>query len=183
MAAGEKHRLAKGIPWLVEALQRLAPTAPPRTCWSSTTAASWTQLAGRYRIHELGWVEDESRVAEALSAADVFVMPSLAESFGMMALESMACGTPVITSEGTATAELVRAARAGLCVPPRDGAALARGADGAAGATTRAVAAMGAAGRAIVEAEYSAGTYRDRHVRPLRGAGGTPRRRHGEEPR
>jgi D-inositol-3-phosphate glycosyltransferase len=33
------------------------------------------------------------------SAAEVLAMPSLYESFGMVALEAMACGTPVIASE------------------------------------------------------------------------------------
>jgi glycosyltransferase involved in cell wall biosynthesis len=162
MATGEKHRLAKGVPWLIEALQRLEPgTATHLLVFHDRGRLE--QLAGRYRIHELGWVEDEGRMAEALSAADLFVMPSLAESFGLMALESMACGTPVITTAGIATAELVRAPEAGLCVPPRDGAALASAlAELLADDERRA--AMGTAGRTLVEAEYSAKAYRDRHI-------------------
>lgn len=166
MAAGEKHRLAKGVPWLIEALHRLEPgTATHLLVFHDRGRLE--QLAGRYRIHELGWVEDETRMAEALSAADVFVMPSLAESFGLMALESMACGTPVIASQGTATAELVRPPHAGLCAPPRDGAALAGALAELLNDDPRRMA-MGAAARAIVEAEYSSETYRDRHIQLYR---------------
>jgi len=163
MAAGEKHRRAKGVPWLIEALLRLPPGAATDLIVFQDRG-QLESLAGRYRIHELGWVHDESHMARALAAADVFVMPSLAESFGLMALESMACGTRVIASEGTATVELVRPPAAGLCVPPRDAEALA-------GALTALLrdderrAAMGRAGRAIVEAEYSSTTYCDRHLR------------------
>jgi glycosyltransferase involved in cell wall biosynthesis len=162
MAAGAKHRLAKGVPWLLEALHRLPPgTATDLLVFDD--CGQLQELAGRYHIHELGWIEDQSRLADAMSAADVFVMPSLAESFGMMALESMACGTPVIATAETATAELVGPAGTGLCVAPRDGEALASALAELLHDDARR-AAMGAAGRALVETEHSAETYRDRHI-------------------
>ncbi len=52
--------------------------------------------------------------------------PSLFEGFGLPVLESMALGCPVVTSSGTATAELV-AGGAGLAVDPRDPTAIAAG--------------------------------------------------------
>jgi glycosyltransferase involved in cell wall biosynthesis len=162
VASGAKHRLAKGIPWLIEALRRL-PDGTATDLLVFQDRGQLGELAGRYRIHELGWIGDESRMADALSAADAFVMPSLAESFGMMALESMACGTPVVTTAGTATAELVRSCEAGLCVPPRDANALAAALHELMSNSTRR-AAMSAAGRRIVETEYSAAAYVNRHM-------------------
>jgi glycosyltransferase involved in cell wall biosynthesis len=44
-----------------------------------------------------GVINDESFLVLLYNAADVFVMPSLAESFGQTALESLACGTPVVS--------------------------------------------------------------------------------------
>ncbi len=58
-------------------------------------------------------------------SADVVVMPSIYESFGMVALEAMACGTPVIASEIGGLAFLVRDGETGFLVPDRDPAALA----------------------------------------------------------
>jgi D-inositol-3-phosphate glycosyltransferase len=58
-------------------------------------------------------------------AADVVVMPSLYESFGMVALEAMACGTPVVASQVGGLAYLVRDGETGYLVPDRDPAALA----------------------------------------------------------
>ena len=59
------------------------------------------------------------------SAADVVVVPSHYESFGMVALEAMACGTPVIASRVGGLAYTVRHEVTGLHVPARDPGALA----------------------------------------------------------
>lgn len=54
------------------------------------------------------------------SAADVVVMPSHYESFGMVALEAMACGTPVVASEVGGLAFLVRNEETGYLVRSDD---------------------------------------------------------------
>ncbi len=58
------------------------------------------------------------------SAAEVLVMPSLYESFGMVALEAMACGTPVIASEVGGLGYLVQDGVTGFTVPDSDPAAI-----------------------------------------------------------
>ena len=58
------------------------------------------------------------------SAAEVLVMPSLYESFGMVALEAMACGTPVIASEVGGLGYLVQDGVTGYTVPDSDPKAL-----------------------------------------------------------
>ena len=59
------------------------------------------------------------------SAADVLVMPSHYESFGMVALEAMACGTPVIASKVGGLSFTVQDGITGFHVPERDPEALA----------------------------------------------------------
>jgi D-inositol-3-phosphate glycosyltransferase len=54
------------------------------------------------------------------SAAEVLVMPSLYESFGMVALEAMACGTPVIASEVGGLGYLVENGVTGYTIPDSD---------------------------------------------------------------
>ncbi len=60
------------------------------------------------------------------AAADLLVMPSHYESFGMVALEAMACGTPVIASRVGGLTYTVRDNETGLLVPERDPQALAQ---------------------------------------------------------
>jgi D-inositol-3-phosphate glycosyltransferase len=54
------------------------------------------------------------------SAAELLVMPSLYESFGMVALEAMACGTPVIASEVGGLGYLVQNGETGYTIPDSD---------------------------------------------------------------
>jgi len=59
------------------------------------------------------------------SAAEVVVVPSYYESFGMVALEAMACGTPVVASQVGGLAYLVQDGLTGYTVPVDDPQALA----------------------------------------------------------
>lgn len=56
--------------------------------------------------------ESAEKLAEAYSAADVFVHPGVEETFGMTVAESQACGTPVVVTEGSACAEIADPAAA-----------------------------------------------------------------------
>jgi len=47
-------------------------------------------------------------LAELYTAADIFLNPSIEETFGMVSLEALACGTPVITNKYTANPELIK---------------------------------------------------------------------------
>ena len=63
------------------------------------------------------------------AAADICVVPSLHEMFGLVALEAMACGTPVVASDAGGLRELVRHSETGLLCKPGDAAALAKALD------------------------------------------------------
>lgn len=59
------------------------------------------------------------------SCFDVLVYPSVIGAFGLVVLEAMACGVPVITSELTGTTELITDDQTGILVPPGDSQAIA----------------------------------------------------------
>jgi len=97
------------------------------------------------------------RVAPAtpvLERAAIVVVPSLGEGFGMVALEAMERGRPVIASAIGGLPEIVADGRTGLLVPPDDPAALADAIVELATDRARA-AALGAAGRARALEEFS----------------------------
>jgi len=82
------------------------------------------ELGLRDEVTFLG-ARDQDTLQYYYSAAEALIMPSDYESFGMVALEAMACGTPVIASEVGGLAFLVQDGVTGFHVPNREPEALA----------------------------------------------------------
>jgi glycosyltransferase involved in cell wall biosynthesis len=70
------------------------------------------------RIIDQGFVDD-SLLIPSYQASDMFLMPSTAESFGVMAVEAMACGCPVICVKDTAVEETIRGCKSYLSIDPQ----------------------------------------------------------------
>ncbi|MBN2007924.1 glycosyltransferase family 4 protein [candidate division KSB1 bacterium] len=68
----------------------------------------------------------QSDVAPYYAAADIFVMPSYRETFGLVLLEAMACGTAVIATDDGAPPEILKHGEYGKLVPPKSSAAITR---------------------------------------------------------
>jgi glycogen(starch) synthase len=68
---------------------------------------------------------EQSALAALAAAADVAVVPSIYEPFGMVALEAAAAGTPLVVAASGGLRELVEHGATGLQVPPDDVGALA----------------------------------------------------------
>ena len=69
------------------------------------------------RVHFLG---EQDQVLPLLSLADVFLLPSAQESFGLAALEAMACEVPVVASNVGGLPEVIDHGRTGFLHPLRD---------------------------------------------------------------
>jgi glycosyltransferase involved in cell wall biosynthesis len=80
-------------------------------------------LDGR-RVELLGHVPFE-RLAAELRSADVFCLPSLQEGFGIVFLEAMAAGLPIVAARAGAVPETVPDGECGILAPPGDPVALA----------------------------------------------------------
>jgi glycosyltransferase involved in cell wall biosynthesis len=77
------------------------------------------------RCRFLGNCPHDGVLAEMISAA-INVVPSLAEAFGFVAIESMALGLPMVASKTGGLAETIRDSIDGFLVPPGDAAAIAQ---------------------------------------------------------
>ncbi len=75
------------------------------------------ELGVRDRVRFVGWRDDIYRV---LAAMDVFCLPSLWESFGLVLTEAMAMERPIVATDIDGVREVVVNDQTGVLVPPRD---------------------------------------------------------------
>jgi phosphatidylinositol alpha-mannosyltransferase len=144
----------KGLPVLLSAFQALVEHVPSRL---TVVGADPEEISRRVadpdlmsHIDVLGKVSD-SILWRQLGEADILCAPSLAgESFGMVLIEAMAAGTPVIASKIAGYSDVVTNGVDGVLVPPADPQALAEELQLLAHEPERMVA-MGKAGRSSAE--------------------------------
>jgi glycosyltransferase involved in cell wall biosynthesis len=117
----------KGFQHLIRALPMVraaAPDAVLEIAGSGPEEASLQQEAHRLGldgcVRFLGWQEEVP-----FHRWNVLAMPSLEEPFGMVALEAMAAGLPVVASAVGGLSELIEDGRSGWLVPPADPQAIA----------------------------------------------------------
>jgi D-inositol-3-phosphate glycosyltransferase len=131
----------KGVDTLIRAMALLAHKCPT---WvrrlslaiiggdpSTNENAEMERLKAMHAELQLGdlvvflGAKDQNKLQYYYNAAEALVMPSHYESFGLVALEAMACGTPVIASDVGGLSHLVRNGKTGFHVPSGDHLALA----------------------------------------------------------
>ena len=121
-----RHEPRKGLDVLLNALAELPSDV---RCWVGSdgpeTAALQSRFAGDPRIEWLGRLTDDEKIAR-LASADVFCAPSLrGESFGVVLIEAMAAGTPIVASDLPGYRRVALPEVHALLTPPGDTAALA----------------------------------------------------------
>ena len=106
--------LQKGPDWFVEAARRVLDVEPDARFVLAGTGDMLPRVIER--AAELGVAQrflfpgfvDRERASQLFALADVFVMPSVSEPFGIVPLEAMDRGVPVIVSRQSGSAELLR---------------------------------------------------------------------------
>ncbi len=118
----------KSLGTLIDALARLGPTVQARVVGIGPCLERWQRQAQARGVAEqvrfLGHVSFRQLAAE-YRGCDVFCLPSRQEGFGIVFLEAMAVGKPVVACAAAAVPEVVPDGRAGLLARPGDSAALA----------------------------------------------------------
>ena len=116
-------RPVKRIPAVVEVFKRIRAKIPSRL----VLVGDGPELpAARHQLHEAGleadvdYVGEQHDVVDILSRADVFLLPSATESFGLAALEAMACEVPVVASRVGGLPEVIDDGVTGFLRAPDD---------------------------------------------------------------
>lgn len=129
---------AKGIDTLVRALAVLEPQHRPHFVLAggfdpaAPDAREFQRIQALVKDHGLEerttflGRQDHAELASVYAAADLVVVPSHYESFGLVAVEAMACGTPVVASDVGGLRYTVIHRETGLLAPARDPVAFAR---------------------------------------------------------
>ncbi|MEW6050588.1 MAG: N-acetyl-alpha-D-glucosaminyl L-malate synthase BshA [Candidatus Zixiibacteriota bacterium] len=92
------------------------------------TVLARRQINKRGLTDKVNFLGNQSRVEAVLPCADLFLLPSEEESFGLAALEALACGVPVIGTSGTGLVEVVDDYRNGFLLPVGDTVSMSRAA-------------------------------------------------------
>ncbi len=122
----------KGLPYLLEAYALLKQEMPHTRLIVIGGDGGMRQACERYvevkgleDVVFTGYVPDEE-LPRYYRTADVYCAPNTgAESLGIVLLEAMAAGTPIVASHIEGFADVLTHKREGMLVPPRDGEALA----------------------------------------------------------
>ncbi len=116
----------KGLDFLLPAFAELYRNVPKAALVIAGAGDTGFELSLRQLAASLGiqddvvWTGflDGPAKAAALADADVFVLPSYSENFGVAVAEAMAAGVPVVVSDQVGIQEWVHPANAGIVIPP-----------------------------------------------------------------
>jgi glycosyltransferase involved in cell wall biosynthesis len=118
----------KGLEYSIKALQLLSPDLPIHLLTCQRTG-KLDSITGKFPVTDLGEILLDESMVDFFRATDIHLMPSMAESFGMMAMEAAACGVPSVVFDGTTLPEVCFAPEGGVSVKRGDSVALAAAID------------------------------------------------------
>jgi len=109
--------LRKGMMDLVLALEQIGDPAVRGVFVGSTSSLTRKAVARASRVGVVMGTVPRTEMVKIYQNADVFVLPSISDSFGAVVLEAMAAGLPVITTPNCGASEIVRDGVDGFIVP------------------------------------------------------------------
>jgi glycosyltransferase involved in cell wall biosynthesis len=159
-AENSTHDPRKGFTFLMEALKKLK--SHNDSYFLAVFGASGNSEIDMlpFPTRFFGHIHDESQLSLLYSSADVFVAPSKQETFCNTVLESLACGTPAVVFDASATPELISHRRDGYIAKAFDSQDLC---EGIVYCLNNSI--LGKEARKKVEKSYSLNTFAQKYIR------------------
>lgn len=110
----------KGLIYTQEMLKLLQSEKHITILTVGETNLPFGRTPDQYSVVEKGWTIEDKIMAELYAASDIFLMPSIAEAFGLMAIEAMMSALPVIVFEGTSLPDVTFAPDCGVVVESKN---------------------------------------------------------------
>jgi glycosyltransferase involved in cell wall biosynthesis len=116
----------KGFNYLIDAMERICGQRDDVFCFIGGTGPGTGALQGQ--INRLNLSEKVKLLGPVpgdilpiwMNACDLFVLPSLSESFGIVQIEALACGKPVVSARNRGSEEVIISDEHGLLAEPAD---------------------------------------------------------------
>ncbi|MEK7547508.1 MAG: glycosyltransferase family 4 protein [Patescibacteria group bacterium] len=128
MVTALKNAQRKGLDYFIDSLKYLKTKPRP-----------WLLVVGNQSLHglvppefklcETGYLKSEKLLAKYYSAADIFVLPTLADNLPLTIMDSLSCGIPVVSFDVGGVKEMVRHMETGYLAKYKDSEDFARGMD------------------------------------------------------
>lgn len=125
LSVGNLERV-KGHKYLIMAINILKEKYPNILCYiigEGSLRGELEKLINDYSLGDnvflLGYLKHEE-LNKWINVCDIFVLPSLAESFGIVQLEAFACGKPVVATRNAGSLDMIKSSKYGLLCNIRD---------------------------------------------------------------
>jgi Glycosyltransferase len=123
----------KGQKYLIEAMKKILVIRQDIMLYivgQGSLENSLQSLINKYGLQDnvilAGGNKPREEIPLWMNACDVFVLPSLSESFGIVQIEAMACGKPVVATRNGGSEEIIMNKKLGILVGPKDSDGLSR---------------------------------------------------------
>ncbi len=114
--------LRKGVHYLLQAFAELNIDNAELWLIGAKPGPAFARIIAQYTSNKVRFLGTfpQNELRQIYAKGSVFVLPSLADGFGMVVPQAMACGLPVLVTENVGAADIVREGKSGFVIPVRD---------------------------------------------------------------
>jgi glycosyltransferase involved in cell wall biosynthesis len=119
-AASSRDDIRKGYQYFEESMLPLEYHLPGTLILSLGKGGVSNELKSKFQVIEMGYLQNERLIASVYAAADLMILPTIADNLPNTVLESMACGTPVVGFDVGGVKDMIQHMQTGYIAKCKD---------------------------------------------------------------